>query len=77
MYFDILVLFTIYVDHFNTLFKVFSALMGMSFSSMYATGLLWCESYITITNKIGSAFSISGVSLQNVMQAMIGQYSFL
>ena len=77
MYFDIFVLTTICVDHITSLLKVFSAIMGMSFSSMYATGLLWCESYISITNKIGSAFSISGVSLQNVMQAMIGQSLFL
>ena len=61
----------------KSLFKVFSAAMGMGMSSMYATGILWCERYISITNKIGAAFSISGVSLQNVLQAMIGQSSFL
>ena len=57
-------------------FKIFSAVMGMSYSSMFATGILWSERYISINNRIGAAFSISGVSMQNALQAIVGQSKF-
>ena len=56
--------------------KVFSAIVGMSYSSMFATGILWSERYITINNRIGAAFSISG-AITNALQSIIGQSEFL
>jgi len=50
--------------------------MGVSFSPMYATGILWSEKYICITNKIGAAFSFFGVTMQNAIQAVIGMPLF-
>ena len=41
-------------------------------SSVLPTGVLWSEKYITITPKIGIAFTISGLSLHNVLQAIVG-----
>ena len=57
-------------------FKIFSAVMGMSYSSMFATGILWSERYISINNRIGAAFSICGVAMSNGLQAFLGQSKF-
>ena len=46
-------------------------------SSVLATGILWCEMYITITPKINAAFFISGMALQTVLQATVGYFIVL
>jgi hypothetical protein len=33
--------------------------MGIGMASIYATGILWAESFFKVTNKISAAFVIS------------------
>ena len=46
----------------------------MGSASIYATGLLWLESYIVITSKIGSIFTIMSSLGPDVFPVLAGQF---
>ena len=52
------VLLAIFGDQSVSILWVGSALLGFGMASIYATGLLWLESHMKITNRIGK-FSYS------------------
>ena len=51
-----------------------SALLGSGMASIYASGVLWCEQFMVITNKIGAAFTVASASGADVYPILIGQY---
>ena len=54
--------------------QIGSALIGFGMAAIYATGLLWLETYVKITNRIGAAMScMSGIGY-NLFLVFIGQY---
>ena len=50
------------------------AVMGFGMAAIYATGLLWTEKYIVVTNKIGSAFAYSAVVGPHFLPIFVGSY---
>ena len=48
--------------------------MGIGAASVYATGLLWVESYIVITSKIGALFTIMSSLGPDVFPVLVGQF---
>ena len=48
------ILLTIHGDQSVTILWAGSAMLGFGMASIYATGLLWLESYMKITNRIGT-----------------------
>jgi fucose permease len=48
------ILLAIYGDQSVTILWVGSAMLGFGMASIYATGLLWLESHMKITNRIGT-----------------------
>jgi len=49
-----------------------TALMGFGMASIFATGLLWLEKRVEITNRIGSAMSISASLGAKVFPVIVG-----
>lgn len=49
-----IVLLVVYGNHSIIILWVGSAMLGLGMASVYATGLLWLESFIRITNRIGT-----------------------
>ena len=47
------ILLAIYGDQSVTILWAGSAMLGFGIASIYATGLLWLESHMKITNRIG------------------------
>ena len=50
------------------------AVMGFGMAAIWATGLLWSERYIVVTNKIGSAFAFAGMMGPNIFPIVVGSY---
>ena len=48
------ILLTIHGDQSVTILWAGSGMLGLGMASIYATGLLWLESYMKITNRIGT-----------------------
>ena len=48
------ILLAIHGDQSVTILWAGSAMLGLGMASIYATGLLWLESYMKITNRIGT-----------------------
>ena len=48
--------------------------MGFGMASIYATGLLWLEQYVTITSKIGATFTIASSLGPDVFPVILGQF---
>jgi hypothetical protein len=41
---------------------------------IFATGLLWAEEHIVVTNKIGAAFTVCAMAGPNVLPAVVGNF---
>ena len=54
--------------------QIGSVCLGLGMASIYATGLLWLESYVKITNRIGAAMSVASGIGADVFPVIIGQY---
>ena len=52
------ILLAIYGDQSVTILYAGSIMLGLGIASIYATGLLWLESHMKITNRIGKYFLI-------------------
>lgn len=50
-----------------------TALLGFGMASIYATGLLWLEKRMVITNKIGAAMAISSSLGAKIFPVLVGQ----
>ena len=51
-----------------------SGLLGAGMASIFASGILWSEEYLIITNKIGAAFTVVGTIGYNVFPILVGQF---
>ena len=49
-------------------------ILGFGMASIYATGFVWLEQYIFVTNKIGAAFGITEALGPNVFPTVLGQF---
>ena len=50
-----------------------SGVMGVGMASVYATGLLWLEKRVEITNKIGAAMTVSSSLGAKIFPVVVGQ----
>ena len=48
--------------------------MGFGMAAIYATGLLWSENYIVVTDKIGLAFTLSGMVGPELFPVIVGSF---
>ena len=48
--------------------------MGLGMAAIYATGLLWSEKYVEVTDKIGLAFTVSGMLGPQLFPIIVGNY---
>ncbi len=61
---------------FLTLFFLLQAIagvLGFGMASIYATGLLWLEQFVTISSRMGAAFTIASSLGPDVYPPAIGQ----
>ena len=54
--------------------QILVAVMGLGMAAIYATGLLWSEKYIVVTNKIGSAFALFAMAGPDIFPILVGSY---
>ena len=54
--------------------QILVAVMGLGMAAIYATGLLWSEKYIVVTNKIGSAFALFAMEAPSIFPFLVGSY---
>ena len=54
--------------------QVIVSVMGFGMAAIYATGLLWSENYIVVTDKIGLAFTLSGMVGPHFFPIIVGSY---
>ena len=47
--------------------------MGIGMASIFATGFLWVEQRMTVTNKVGSVFIIASSAGADVFPVLVGQ----
>ena len=50
-----------------------TSLMGIGMASIFATGFLWVEKRMTVTNKISSVFIIASSAGADVFPVLVGQ----
>ena len=50
-----------------------TAAMGIGMASIFATGFLWVEQRMTVTNKVGSVFIIASSAGADVFPVLVGQ----
>jgi len=67
------VLLSILGDTSTAVLIVGSGLMGVGMASVYATGLLWLERRVEISNRIGAAMTISSSLGAKVFPVLVGQ----
>ena len=48
--------------------------MGLGMAPIYATGLLWSENYVVVTDKIGLAFTASGMLGPQLFPIIVGNF---
>ena len=54
--------------------QILVAVMGIGMAAIYATGLLWSEKYIVVSNKIGSAFALFAMAGPDFFPIIVGNY---
>jgi hypothetical protein len=50
-----------------------TALLGVGMASIFATGFLWVERHMTVTARIGSAFTVASSAGADVFPLLVGQ----
>ena len=68
-----MLLLVIYGQESLLMLKIASGLLGFGMASIYATGLLWMEQYIKITNRIGASMTIASSIGADVFPLITGQ----
>ena len=63
----------VYGDESVLWLKIASGVLGFGTAAIYATGLLWLEQYMKITNRIGAFMSVAACIGSNVFPLMMGQ----
>ena len=64
----------LFAEHSLLLLEITVAVMGLGMASIYATGLLWSENYVEVTDKIGLAFTVSGMLGPQLFPIILGNY---
>ena len=64
----------LYAEHSVLVLQILVAVMGLGMAAIYATGLLWSEKYIVVTNKIGSAFALFAMAGPDIFPIIVGSY---
>ena len=64
----------LFAEHSVLALQILVAVMGLGLAAIYATGLLWSEKYIVVTNKIGSAFTLFAEAGPNVFPIFVGSF---
>ena len=64
----------LFAEHSLLALQVMVAVMGLGMAAIYATGLLWSEKYIVVTNKIGSAFALFAMAGPDIFPIIVGSY---
>ena len=64
----------IFAEHSLLVLQVSVAVMGLGMAAIYATGLLWSEDYVVVTDKIGLAFTISGMLGPQLFPIIVGNF---
>ncbi len=54
--------------------QILVAIMGCGTASIYATGLLWMEKYIVVTNRIGAAYAFCAMLGPDVFPILVGSF---
>ena len=67
------IMLSIWGDQNQEILWVGSAMMGFGIASIYATGLLWLESFVTITNRIGAAMTVASSIGADLFPVISGQ----
>ena len=67
------IVIAIYGDRYDYVLWTGSGLLGLGMASIFATGLLWLESYVKITNRIGAAMSTANLLGNQVFPIIGGQ----
>ena len=62
----------VFAEHSLIALQVLVAVMGFGMAAIWATGLLWSKKYIVVTNRIGSAFALSGMMGPNLLPFIVG-----
>ena len=62
----------VFAEHSLIALQVLVAVMGFGMAAIWATGLLWSKNYIVVTNRIGSAFALSGMMGPNLLPFIVG-----
>ena len=64
----------LFAEHSVLTLQILVAVMGLGMAAIYATGLLWSEKYIVVTNKIGSAFALFAMAGPDIFPIIVGSY---
>ena len=64
----------LFAEHSLLGLQVMVAVMGFGMAAIFPTGLLWAEKYIVVSNKIGSAFALSGMVGPELFPIMVGSF---
>ena len=61
-------------EHSVGLLQILTGVAGFGMASIYATGFVWLEQYIIVTNKLAAAFGIAASLGPDVFPTLIGQF---
>ena len=64
----------LFAEHSVLTLQILVAVMGLGMAAIYATGLLWSEKYIVVTNKIGAAFALFAMAGPDFFPIIVGSY---
>jgi hypothetical protein len=64
----------ILISHIFCPVQILCAILGAGMAPIYATGILWVEERIKITNKIGATFTICAMAGPNILPAVVGNF---
>ena len=63
-----------WAESFILLLQILSGVAGFGMASIYATGFVWLEQHLVVTNKMAAAFGIAVSLGPDVFPTLIGQF---
>jgi len=67
------VLLSVWAQSSSVALYIGTALMGIGMASIFATGFLWVEQRMTVTNKVSSVFILASSAGADVFPVLVGQ----
>ena len=64
----------IFAETYPAVLWIGSGILGFGMASIYATGLLWLESHMKITNRVGAVLTVAGSVGADVFPIILGQF---